>query len=145
MDKKSIAPTFFTAANCMNHQIVMSVALLDKNSKSQENILIHSTYWCCEIIQDSQAALEAISRYQASGYLCLKQRALKAVRIYNGFMWQAFKVSRASHLDLSVKTVAALLLTLMGTYITYMYISPHYNFSSEFLVSWPFGLTDGAY
>ena len=112
MDKKSIAPTFFTAANCMNHQIVMSVALLDKNSKSQENILIHSTYWCCEIIQDSQAALEAISRYQASGYLCLKQRVLKAVR--SSLQWlhvASIQGEPASHLDLSVNTVAA----LMGT------------------------------
>ena len=43
MDRKSIAPPFFTTANGMQQQIVIRAELLDKNSKSQENILIYST------------------------------------------------------------------------------------------------------
>ena len=77
MDEKSIALIFFTAANGMRHQIVMSDALLDKNSKSQEKTLIYSTHCCCEIIQGSQAALGASSRYQASGYFCPEQRVIQ--------------------------------------------------------------------
>ena len=50
MDRKSIAPPIFTAANGMQQQIVISAELLDKNSKLQEKILIYSVYWCCEII-----------------------------------------------------------------------------------------------
>ena len=131
MDKKSIALTFFTAANGMQHQIVMSVALLDENSKSQEKILIYSTHWCCETIQGFQAALGASSRYQASGYFCPEQRVLQPGSLLLKVPPKVRKKAACTNYH-CCSTVAE---TLIRTYVSYMYISSHHNYSSEFLVS----------
>ena len=112
----------------MQHQTVMSVALLDKNSESQEKTLIYGTHWCCEIIQGSQAALEAISRYQGRGYFCPKQRVLQPVRsslqqLHVASVEDITEGKQESRLDQLVYIVV-----LMGTYVTYMYISPIITF-----------------
>ena len=124
----SIATPLFTTANGMQQQIVISVELLDKNSESQEKTLIYGTHWCCEIIQGSQAALEAISRYQASGYFCPKQRVLQPVRsslqrLHVASLEDITEGKQESRLDQLVYIVV-----LMGTYVTYMHISPIITF-----------------